>query len=151
MNLTSSSTSASPNCVRTGVASLRRVKNPVDTAGMDEIEGQLAALKPVTLDKESDTPTYENISPMSVFTMRNIIFNLLIHMGNLSSQFVDVTRIYENHSTIGTILSQMIVLLIDISSGVSINLYDACVKKIQLNSRKYPVELCKVRKHYCCR
>jgi hypothetical protein len=57
---------------------------------------------------------------------------------------MDVHRIAENHEAIGIMMGQMMALLIDLSFGLSINLHDACIKKIQLNQRKYPVELCKV-------
>jgi dCTP diphosphatase len=85
--------------------------------------------------------------PMTIRNVRSTIFRLLIHVGTLSSHFVIESRTnYRADDVIGNILGQMIVLLMDISCGLSINLHDACMKKIQLNQRKYPIELCKVSK-----
>ena len=139
---------SSPNCVRVFAqphVPTRKVQQP----SMDEINHRLAALRSIDTDEPSDDSTgtsgrHESF-PMSIFMVRNIIFQILVHMGTLSSQFMDVHRITENHTAISTIMGQMMALIIDVSNGLSINLHDACMKKIQLNQRKYPVELCKVR------
>ena len=41
---------------------------------------------------------------------------------------------------------KMITTLIEISCLVSVNLHQACVQKMEMNRKKYPIDLCKVRK-----
>lgn len=45
---------------------------------------------------------------------------------------------------ISSIISTMLSTLVEISSLLSINLQQACCRKIELNSKKYPIELSKV-------
>jgi hypothetical protein len=90
---------------------------------------------------------------MSLSTVRDFIFHLSVQMGKLSSQFLDtsiwndegITNKSELYANVAATIGQMIVILMKLSVGMSINLHIACMKKIQLNQRKYPVGLCKVR------
>lgn len=151
---------SSPNCVRLfaqqqqapppgrKVLPSSQAIGPCTNNNMDGIHHQFTALRVANSDEQSDnnivTPCRDKFSPMSVVKARNVIFQILIHMGALSSQFMDVHRITENRTAVGTIMGKMMALLMDLSNGLTINLHDACMKKIQLNQRKYPVELCKV-------
>jgi hypothetical protein len=154
---------SSPNCVRVfaqqqqnkqvkDIVALKVVPSSptastTSSANMDAT--QLAALTVVNPDEQRDdsnkvTSSLDKASSMSICMVRNVIFQILVHMGTLSSQFMDAHRITEHHAAIGTTMGLMMTSLIDLSFGLSINLHDACLKKIQLNQRKYPVELCKV-------
>ena len=153
---------SSPNCVRLFAQQQVKVvpvacqvpSSPIATtsscAKMDAINHRIEALIEDNSEKQSSddenivTPSFDEAISMSIFLVRNVIFQIIVHMGTLSSQFLDVHRITENHAAIGTNMGQMMALLMDLSFGLSINLHDACMKKIQLNQRKYPVELCKV-------
>lgn len=148
---------SSPNCVRVFVQQKGtcvpkcKVRQPAHghLDNMDEINHLWSALRVIDVDKKNEdsgaTRCQNKSSPMSIFMVRNVLFQILVHMGSLSSHFMDEHRIPENRVAIGTIMGQMMELIIDVSYGLSINLHDACLKKIQLNQRKYPVELCKVR------
>jgi hypothetical protein len=51
----------------------------------------------------------------------------------------------KQRTDISSVISMMLSTLVEISSLLSINLQQACCRKIELNSKKYPVELSKVR------
>jgi hypothetical protein len=48
------------------------------------------------------------------------------------------------NSEVRKALSQILACLLDVSASASINLETAILKKMELNRRKYPVDLCKV-------
>ena len=94
-------------------------------------------------DDDDDDP------PMTLYIVRNLIFQLLYQMGQLSAQFV-VTVPPLDPEAVATTMGLILMALRKISRALSIPLYEACWKKIQLNQRKYPVELCKVRRLCVC-
>ena len=88
---------------------------------------------------------------MNLSAVRNCIFHLSTRMGQLSALFLqdyhwqDPASIPEECIAIlSSEMGHMMLILMKLSTGLSIDLPTACWKKIQLNERKYPVELCKV-------
>ena len=138
--------SSSPNCVR-GFAPLsppleldhNRRNQKVTTAVAYHHQGHM------TNDDDDD----DDDPPMTLYIVRNLIFQLLYQMGQLSAQFV-VTVPPLDPEAVATTMGLILMALRKISRGLSIPLYEACWKKIQLNQRKYPVELCKVRRLCVC-
>jgi hypothetical protein len=159
MTLVAVKQASSPNCVRTFVhhtnddesvlkteptsKSNTENTNTDSTKDIDDLTQEYSS--GLSMKKNSIEDSEYRSPHMTISNVRNTIFHILIYMGTLSSHFVNENQINDNDSdVIGNILGKMIVSLIDISYGLSINLHDACMKKIKLNQRKYPVELCKV-------
>ena len=86
---------------------------------------------------------------MSFYVIRNLVLRLTVVMGTLSSLFLtmmpsDDSDFFECNTQITSNMTNLLRTLINLSSTLTINLYKACSKKIDLNCRKYPVDLCKV-------
>jgi hypothetical protein len=141
-----------------------RMNEPIDTSATSTFSAAASTVDATTislqqrLQNNSCLSRYtKNVSKtdamMSLSTVRDFIFHLSVQMGKLSSQFRDmsiwndvgITNKSEIYANVGSTIGQMIVILMKLSVGMSINLHLACMKKIQLNQRKYPVGLCKVR------
>ena len=89
---------------------------------------------------------------VEVKTIRTHILMLSSIVGDVSGLLVEKEMLLQSEkycddrkSKITNKLLLMVRSLIDISCLLSINLHQACVRKIMLNSLKYPVELCQVR------
>jgi hypothetical protein len=160
----SHSTGSSPNCVRSLAAEALLPSSVcnVDETTMNHQAWRNSPSAIVSLEASipdtAQCPINETIdestdcaSSMSLPAVRNSIFLLSIRMGQLSAQFLqarnwlDLTSIPEEVlAVISTELGHMIIVLMELSNGLSIDLHGACMKKIHLNERKYPVELCRV-------
>lgn len=152
----------SPNCVRSVADEsllLSSVCNVQEAAmnhriWLNDHDGSAeTSIVPIVQNANNETvdASADFSASMDLSTIRNFIFSLSIRMGHLSSQFMQVrnwknpTSIPEEVLTIiATEMGHMITILMELSNGLSIDLHVACMKKIQLNERKYPVELCKV-------
>ena len=131
---------SSPNCVRSLEAQLQATtlemskQHPVDNACTSTSRASPRASR----------------HGVSIPAVRNLIFQLSAVTGSLSSLFLraappDVDEIESMASAaIATAMAQLLNTLLELSCSLSINLHTACCKKIELNGRKYPVELCKV-------
>jgi hypothetical protein len=165
------STGSSPNCIRSFAdeSLLLASLHDVDSVAMNQqiwpnapspstsLNGRDRSAESLILET-AQSPSNETVeasadctASISLSSARNSIFSLSIRMGQLSAQFLqdrnwkDPTSIPEEVlATIATEMGHMIMILMELSGGLSIDLHVACIKKIQLNERKYPVELCKV-------
>lgn len=86
---------------------------------------------------------------VSIPAVRSLIFRLSAVTGSLSSLFLssvplDGTDQFTANAAIAATMAHLLKALTELSCSLSINLHSACCKKIDLNGRKYPVELCKV-------
>lgn len=107
----------------------------------------------------------ENGNCFPIPVIRNLIFRLSAITGSLSSLFLNSAVVpldsnnaeRQQHSAavaaeefvangaIAAAMAHLLATLMDLSCSLSVNLHTACCKKIELNGRKYPVDLCKVR------
>jgi len=146
------SQSDSPNCV------VRSLCNQPAGLGMSSSKDSAAAA-----GSEETASSYQH-SPMKSDTqatlqapmkdIRNLIFQLCALTGSLSTLFWQKMPLDhyepENPSTAAApeeavaVMVQLLQQLMELSTALSIDLGKACHTKIELNNRKYPVELCKV-------
>jgi len=92
--------------------------------------------------------------PVPIYQVRNLIFQLSAITGSLSALFWQRMPL-DNHGAaaeerkvpqeVVDVMVQLLRHLMDLSTALSIDLGKACMAKIALNNRKYPVKLCKVR------
>jgi hypothetical protein len=81
--------------------------------------------------------------------IRSLLFLLSSDAGELSKLFAawkgnQSGEDGQRHNATSKIRS-MLGMLVEISCLISINLHQACCRKIDYNSKKYPIELCQVR------
>jgi len=148
------SQSDSPNCV------VRSLDNQL--AGLSSMSSSKDSASAGAGSEEAVSP-YQH-SPMKSDTqatlqapmkdIRNLIFQLCALTGSLSTLFWQKMPLDQHHepnnsSTTApeeavTVMVQLLQQLMELSTALSIDLGKACLTKIELNNRKYPVELCKV-------
>jgi len=104
--------------------------------------------------KEQKETTGVVTIPTPLKDVRNLLFQLCALTGSLSTLFwqqmpLDHDLGDNTTSTIPTEvvdgMAQLLRKLLELSAALSIDLGAACLAKIVLNNRKYPVDLCKVR------
>jgi hypothetical protein len=133
--MTASSKSQSPNAVRS---------NTISPMAMDE--------------RKNDAK--ETTDLLSVHETRSLILRLSVLVGNLCSLFLqsiplDGVSVSTGAQTLqGTPgiqmkMAELLSGLMSTAASVSINLETAILKKMELNGKKYPVHLCKVRPILC--
>jgi hypothetical protein len=86
-----------------------------------------------------------------VATARDEIFRLGSIVGRLCSAFLTVAHDGCSEQKVGDeialLLGEVFIQLFNVSRACSIDLRLSVLKKMELNGRKYPVELCKVSLH----
>lgn len=87
---------------------------------------------------------------MSLNAIRNLVLQLTVVMGTLSSLFLTMvpsndSDIFESNTLITSTVANLLRTLMELSSSLTINLHRACCKKMELNCQKYPIACCKVR------
>ena len=93
--------------------------------------------------------------PVPIYQVRNLIFQLCAITGSLSALFWQRMPLDNGAASarddgrkvpqeVVTVMVQLLQQLMDLSTALSIDLGKACMAKIALNNRKYPVKLCKV-------
>lgn len=139
--MTASSKSQSPNAVRS-----------ISSTVMDE-------------DRKNDAKetTVDETELLSVHETRSLILRLSVLVGNLCSLFLQsipldggsvsttggagaVTQTLQDTPGIQICMAELLSGLMCTAASVSINLETAILKKMELNGKKYPVHLCKVRR-----
>ena len=87
-----------------------------------------------------------------IASARNEIFTLGSVVGRMCSAFLTVSHDGSGDGAVGDdvamILGEVFIQLFVVSNVCGIDLRMSVLKKMELNGRKYPVELCKVRL-YC--
>lgn len=101
--------------------------------------------------KDHDVPP--DLYPVQEF--RSQIFRLSACVGNLSTLFLEEVPLDSlnpnepnapvSSKSIQRTVTELLSRLIAAAEMLSLNLQTAIVKKMELNRRKYPVELCRVR------
>lgn len=140
-----STSESSPNCVRSLDAQLEAttlVSKDAKHEGDARISPSVASLKAVPRDKTNNE--------LPIYAIRNLVIRLTVVTGTLSSLFLttvpsDGTEFFKGNAVVATTMAHLLTALMELSSSLAINLHMACCKKIDLNCRKYPVDLCKVR------
>jgi hypothetical protein len=100
---------------------------------------------------------------ISVHETRSLILRLSVLVGNLCSLFLQsipldgvsvstggaVAQTLQGTPGIQICMAELLSGLMSTAASVSINLETAILKKMELNGKKYPVHLCKVRLFWC--
>ena len=160
---------SSPNCV---VRSLEQQleatvlhKDDHCTAGVHSEQDSARYGTPSTKRKKEETlrpmetasqqvPATTTTAPLK--DVRDLIFQLCARTGSLSTLFCQNTMpLDHDHDAVNSTtpisdqviatVVQLMQQLMDLSTALAIDLGQACYAKIELNNRKYPVDLCKVR------
>jgi hypothetical protein len=145
--MTASSKSQSPNAVRS-----------ISSMAMDETKNDAketnASARGVfgTADE-----TIDKTELLSVHETRSLILRLSVLVGNLCSLFLQSipldgasvstgAQTLQSTPGIQMCMAELLSGLMSTAASVSINLETAILKKMELNGKKYPVHLCKVRR-----
>jgi dCTP diphosphatase len=150
--------SSSPNCVRSLEAALATADGMVVVHGKpndqppDGVEeaGEKCQRSPTPSPQQTSTAGNNETFPVAL--VRNLIFRLSALTGSLalvtlrddadaSFDDLDIASLVELNSE--SIMARMLATLMRLAASLSIDLHVACHKKIDLNAKKYPVELCK--------
>lgn len=139
-----SSSSSSPNCVR----SLEAQLEAASLMSTPSSSPSSAFTKKSSNDTNDDPPKMM----ISWSLVRDQILQLTIVTGNLSSLFLNHRTTTSNnqsdknvHNQLSPRIVAVLRVLWELSQSLHILLSIACQNKINLNNRKYPVDLCKVR------
>jgi hypothetical protein len=89
---------------------------------------------------------------LAVHEVRSLILKLSVLVGNLSSVFLRLVPLDSNHTSIttnmpmeiATAMGQVLSCLVETAQSLSIDLEHVILNKMELNEKKYPVELCQV-------
>jgi dCTP diphosphatase len=145
---------SSPNCVRSLEAVLATADDMVvhgkhNDPGDDSIEAGEECQRSPTLSPQASSTG--NCQTFPIALARNLIFRLTALKGLLalvmlrdadaSIDDLDMPSLVELNSD--SIMTRMLATLMRLSTSLSIDLHAACHNKINLNAKKYPVELCK--------
>jgi hypothetical protein len=130
-------TVSSPNCVRS-----------FSSMTMDEAKNDA---------KETNDASVRTVTPLlSVHETRSLILRLSVLVGNLCSLFLQLvpldgvsvstgTQTLQTTPGIQICMAELLSGLLSTAASLEIDLETAILKKIELNGKKYPVKLCKVR------
>ena len=160
----------SPNCVvrslEQQLAATHLASDDDNMAENSKLESTSAAYKTPT-KKEEETlqePAKSMIQlPTSLQIVRNLIFQLCAITGSLSSLFWQKMPLDRNilvldasppsmgsttavPDEVVVVMVELLQQLMNLSTALALDLGKVCYNKIELNNRKYPVNLCKVRK-----
>lgn len=128
----------SPNCVRSLAGRLELEADCEATAGIGKHHSSVTGL---TANISQDEPKVE----FQLRESRDSIFHLMVLVGEASALFLDETAALGiNKKRTEQVLAQILIALIECAKAMKVDLEKACHAKIELNLKKYPVELCKV-------
>ena len=155
----------SPNCVVRSLEQQLEASNLTEDdnkAANSKMEGGAAYKTPIKKEVEGSFQQPEKVTmqlPTSLQAVRNLIFQLCGITGSLSNLFwqkmpFDQSKTPGASSSTSTtpvpdevivVMVQLLQQLLKLSTALSLDLGQVCYNKIELNNRKYPVDLCKVR------
>jgi hypothetical protein len=138
----SPSSSSSPNCVRSLEAQLEKASL------MSSPESKASAKNTSDGCSNDNDDNNTRAEPIPWSVVRDQILQLTVVTGNLSSLFLIHPRTpppTHPDDLLPRSIVTVLQVLWDISQSLHIPLAMACQNKINLNNRKYPIDLCKVR------
>lgn len=140
--------SKSPNCVRS-VETKMAAKNDADESSDASVRRVLGAT----------TAQDDTTEPLQVHHARSLILRLSVLVGNLCSIFLqsvpldgstaadtDAPSRLQDTPGLQDSMAALVLGLTSTAKALSIDLETAVLKKMELNGKKYPVELCTVRR-----
>lgn len=132
----------SPNCVR----SLADRQDELGDFSGKQLESSLRMVADDATSPEEASIEATTIQ-IPLRDSRNCIFRLAALVGEASSLFLDEEAAFGEDLKQRTevVLAKILLALMEGAATMNINLEKACHAKMDLNLKKYPVDLCKVR------
>lgn len=84
----------------------------------------------------------DNTGSINIEKIRKNVLLLHVATGQIAQSTTEIDNKL-NRQTIQSALNEVVLIAIEVSKALEINLYRACLEKLKLNDEKYPKMLCK--------